>query len=195
MTSMPARFRSVFESEFKAPETPPSHGLTGFVAIEVVAENADLRKAGGGCETGCWAAAMQGAPDEMPPPCKRPMKPGLRAALMPDDAQSRAAGTKCEADAARMRAFSLSFRSQFKAQKMPPSHGLTGLGVIKPGANQQAATGRAHLRAGLGWAGLGWATQQSGARPDSSRQGPPCRSSALESGANPRPPKRLHRTV
>ena len=195
MTSMPAQFRSVFESEFKAPETPPSHGLTGFVAIEVVAENADLRKAGGGCETGCLAAVMQGAPDEMPPPCKRPMKPGLRAALMPDAAQSRAAGTKCEADAARMRAFPLSFRSEFKAQKMPPSHGLTGLGVIKPGANQQAATagassGRAHLRAGFGWA-----AQQSGARPDSSRQNPPCRSFALESGANSRPRKCLYRTV
>ena len=46
MTSMPAQFRSVFESEFKAPETPPSHGLTGFVAI----------KAGAG-----WGGGFQGA--------------------------------------------------------------------------------------------------------------------------------------
>ena len=27
-------------------------------------------------KTGCWAAVMQGVPGEMPPPCKRPVKPG-----------------------------------------------------------------------------------------------------------------------
>ena len=58
-------FRSLFGSKFKAQKTPPSHGLTGFVAIEVVAKNAGLRRAGGGCETGCLAAVMQGAPGEM----------------------------------------------------------------------------------------------------------------------------------
>ena len=30
---------SFFRSKFKAPKTPPSHGLTGFVAIESVAKN------------------------------------------------------------------------------------------------------------------------------------------------------------
>ena len=33
-----ARFRSFFGSKFKALKTPPSHGLTGFVAIKVVAK-------------------------------------------------------------------------------------------------------------------------------------------------------------
>ena len=34
----PGAFRSVFESKSKAPKTPPSHGLTGFVAIKPVAK-------------------------------------------------------------------------------------------------------------------------------------------------------------
>ena len=63
---------SRIRSEFKAQKMPPPHGLTGFVAIEVVAKNAGLRRAGGGCETGCWAAVMQGTPGGMLPPCKCP---------------------------------------------------------------------------------------------------------------------------
>ena len=73
-----ARFRCKNRSESKAPKTPPPHGLTGFVAIEVVAKNAGLRGRAAATKTGCWAAVMQGAPDEILPPCKRPMKPGLR---------------------------------------------------------------------------------------------------------------------
>ena len=54
-------FHSFFESKFKAPKTPPSHGLTGLAAIESIAKSApDSKDAGnrkkrtlrGGFETG-----------------------------------------------------------------------------------------------------------------------------------------------
>ena len=74
-------------------------------AIKVVAKNAGLRQVGGGCETGCLAAVMQGAPGEMPPPCKRPMKLGLRAALVPDRRPKPGGGRKPGAIQARFGGF------------------------------------------------------------------------------------------
>ena len=38
----PAAFRFEIRSEFKAPKTPPSHGLTGFVAIKTRAKQTPL---------------------------------------------------------------------------------------------------------------------------------------------------------
>ena len=38
--ALPLLARSEIRSKFKAPKTPPSHGLTGFVAIETGAKNA-----------------------------------------------------------------------------------------------------------------------------------------------------------
>ena len=134
---------SGIRSQFKARKTPPSHGLTDFAAIEVVAGNAGLRRAGGGCETGCWAAVMQGAPGEMPPPCKRPVKPGLRAALMPDAAQSRAADAKRKAGAARMRMFPLSFRERIQGPQNAPIARLDGLCCYRSGSEKRwLAAGR-----------------------------------------------------
>ena len=55
-------FCSLFGSEFKALKTPPSHGFSGFGAIEVVAKCAGLRRAA----AALWlAAVMKGAPGEM----------------------------------------------------------------------------------------------------------------------------------
>ena len=71
----------------------------------------------GGCETGCWAAVMQGVPDEMLRVLQAARETGLRAALMPDAAQSRTAGATRKASAARMRAFPLFFREQIQGPK------------------------------------------------------------------------------
>ena len=108
---------SRIRSQSKAPKMPPSHGLTGFVAIEVVAKTLACGGRAAVAKTGGLPAVMQGAPDEILPPCKRPMKPDLRAAFMPDAAQSGAAGAKHKAGAARIRMFSLSFRERIQGPK------------------------------------------------------------------------------
>ena len=124
------RFHYKNRSESKTPKTPPSHGLTGFVAIEAVARNTGFRRADGGRETGGRAVVMQGAPGEMLP-CKRPVKPGCgrRSCLTPLKAGRQAQHAKqARPGCARFRSF---FGSQFKALKTPPSHGLEGFVAIK----------------------------------------------------------------
>ena len=48
----PGCFCSVFRSKFKAPEMPPSHGLTGLGAIESVAKPAQACSVRAAAETG-----------------------------------------------------------------------------------------------------------------------------------------------
>ena len=76
-----------------------------------------------------------------PLPCKRPVKPGLRVRSyrMPLKAGRRMQNTRqTQPGCARFRSL---FGSQFKAPKTPLSHGLAGLGAIKPGARWAAGMG------------------------------------------------------
>ena len=71
-------FHSFFESEFKAPKTPPSHGFSGFVAIKTGAESGErLRDAAGSGKTayGQFAAAL------LPPEIRSEVACGRNAKL------------------------------------------------------------------------------------------------------------------
>ena len=109
-----------------------------------------MRRAGGGCETGCWAAVMQGARAKCCASCKQPMKPGCGCALMSDADQSRAAGAKRKAGAARMRTFPLSFREPIQGPKNASIARFDGLGCYRSGSEKRwLAAGGRRLRNGL----------------------------------------------
>ena len=77
---------SFFESKFKAPKTPLSHGLTGFAAIKPVAKSAMVFEAWAAARNGLWAGLVRAL---QPPGQRFARAQGFERAFAPGEAVGR----------------------------------------------------------------------------------------------------------
>ena len=149
--------RSFFESKFKPPKTPPSHGLTGFDAIKTVAKMAMVSgpwkwrnllcgrvsgefriparvRCGFSGFSADWVAQR---------PLSEPGPPGLASGKALKSRECAKAALKLSPVQAP---FCSGFESKSKAPKTPPSHGLTGFAAIKPVAKAAMVSERGRQR-------------------------------------------------